>query len=78
VGGKNVSHAVGCGADIPDVVRGPLTRAELAEMPDDGRRYEIIDGVLIVSAAAVRMHQPAAGRLFGLLGDAYPQGSRCS
>lgn len=60
--------------DTPDVVRGLFTRVELAEMPDDGRRYEIIDGVLIMSAAPGRMHQRAAGRLFGLLGDAYPQG----
>jgi Uma2 family endonuclease len=59
-------------SETPDVVRGPFTRAELAGMPDDGRRYEIIDGVLIVSAAPGRMHQRAAGRLARLLVDACP------
>ncbi len=28
-----------------------LTRADLADAPDDGHRYELIDGVLIVSPA---------------------------
>jgi hypothetical protein len=41
-------------------------------MPDDGRRYEIIDGVLIVSAAPGRMHQRAVGRMVRLLDDACP------
>ncbi len=30
--------------------RGPFTRADLEAMPDDGRRYEIIDGLLVASA----------------------------
>ncbi|HEY8474535.1 MAG TPA: Uma2 family endonuclease [Natronosporangium sp.] len=50
----------------------PFTRADLAGMPDDGRRYELIDGVLIVSAAPGRLHQRAVGRLLRLLGDACP------
>jgi hypothetical protein len=37
----------------------PFTRADLERMPDDGRRYEIIDGVLVVSAAPGRLHQRA-------------------
>jgi hypothetical protein len=44
-----------------EIMDRPFTRADLAAMPDDGRRYEIIDGVLIVSAAPGRMHQRAVG-----------------
>jgi Uma2 family endonuclease len=50
----------------------PFTRADLEAMPDDGRRYEIIDGVLIVSAAPSRVHQRAVVRMARLLGDAAP------
>jgi Uma2 family endonuclease len=52
----------------------PFTRADLEGMPDDGRRYEIIDGVLIVSAAPGRLHQRAVGRLYRALDDACPDG----
>jgi Uma2 family endonuclease len=41
-------------------------------MPDDGRRYEVIDGVLIVSAAPGLLHQRAVGRLYRLLDDECP------
>jgi len=37
----------------------PFTVADLETMPDDGRRYEIIDGVLIVSPSPVPSHQIA-------------------
>lgn len=36
---------------------GPLTVDDLARMPDDGRRYELLDGVLIVSPAPGTRHQ---------------------
>jgi Uma2 family endonuclease len=52
--------------------RGPYTRADLERMPDDGHRYEIIDGVLIVSAAPARLHQRAVIRLARLLQDFAP------
>src|SRR5438552_13122000 len=52
-----------------------LTRADLEYMPDDGRRYELIDGELIVSAAPGRVHQRAVGRIYRLLDDACPPGS---
>jgi Uma2 family endonuclease len=45
----------------------PFTRDDLERMPDDGRRYELIDGVLIVSAAPGRVHQRAAFALARLL-----------
>ncbi len=49
-----------------------LTRADLELMPDDGRRYELIDGVLVVSAAPGRVHQRVVGRLYRLLDDGCP------
>ena len=55
-----------------EIMDRPFTRADLAAMPDDGRRYEIIDGVLIVSAAPGRMHQRAVFRMARLLDDACP------
>jgi Uma2 family endonuclease len=45
----------------------PFTRADLEHVPDDGRRYEIVDGVLIVSAAPARLHQRAVGRSYRFL-----------
>jgi Uma2 family endonuclease len=56
----------------PDLVRGPFTRADLESTPNDGRRYEVIDGVLIVSAAPGRVHQRATTRLFIALHNAAP------
>ncbi|MEU5847771.1 Uma2 family endonuclease [Saccharopolyspora shandongensis] len=38
----------------------PFTVHDLEEMPDDGRRYELIDGELIVSPAPGWAHQEAA------------------
>ena len=54
----------------------PLTRADLAGMPDDGHRYELIDGVLIVSPAPRIRHQVVAGNLFSILRAAAPAGHR--
>lgn len=36
---------------------GPLTRAELDALPDDGRRHELVDGVLVVTPAPRPVHQ---------------------
>jgi len=44
----------------PTVYGRPFTRADLADTPDDVHRYELIDGVLVVSAAPGRLHQRAA------------------
>jgi Uma2 family endonuclease len=49
-----------------------FTRADLQYLPDDGRRYELIDGELIVSAAPGWLHQRAVGRIYRLLDDACP------
>jgi len=58
----------------PEAPGGPFIRADLEHMPVDGRRHEIIDGVLIVSASPGRMHQRAVGRVYRLLDDACPPG----
>ena len=42
---------------------GPYTRADLEGTPDDGRRYELVDGHFHVSAAPGRVHQRATFRL---------------
>lgn len=50
----------------------PFTVHDLEGMPDDGRRYEVIDGQLIVSPAPGLPHQEIVYRLYGLLDDACP------
>jgi Uma2 family endonuclease len=45
----------------------PLTRADLEDLPDDGHRYELIDGVLIVSPGPQLSHQDMVGNLYLLL-----------
>jgi len=50
--------------NIPAFTSGrPLTRADLESMPDDGHRYELSDGVLIVSPSPRPIHQRAVARL---------------
>ncbi len=46
---------------------GPLTWRDLWRTPDDGKRYEIIDGVLYVSPAPVPLHQRVLRELFRVL-----------
>lgn len=42
----------------------PFTVADLELMPDDGNRYELIDGVLIVTPAPGWHHQEMTGAVF--------------
>ena len=50
----------------------PFTVHDLEGMPDDGRRYELIDGELLVSPAPGLRHQTVGLRLYRLLDDACP------
>lgn len=43
------------------------TVERLRELPDDGNRYEVIDGVLLVSPSPSAVHQRAVGKLHLLL-----------
>src|SRR5438067_2546126 len=45
----------------------PLTHDDLQAMPDDGHRYELVNGVLIVSPAPPIRHQLVVSSLVGLL-----------
>lgn len=45
---------------------------DLERLPDDGQRYELLDGRLLVSPAPVVKHQKAVGRLDLLLSAACP------
>ena len=49
-----------------------LTVADLDLMPDDGHRYELIDGVLLVSPAPSTLHQHLVLRLARILEDDCP------
>ncbi|MGH2559423.1 MAG: Uma2 family endonuclease [Thermomicrobiales bacterium] len=49
------------------VLTRPLTHTDLAQFPDDGKRYEIIEGELYVAAAPVRWHQKLLLRIYRTL-----------
>lgn len=50
----------------------PLTYDDLADLPDDGHRYELIDGVLIVSPSPRTAHQRVVGNLYLALRERCP------
>ena len=54
----------------------PFTVTELDRMPDDGRRYELLEGALFVSPRPGMPHQIVAGELFLVLRLACPEGLR--
>src|SRR4051812_9887418 len=45
------------------------TADDLRDLPDDGNRYEVIDGELFVTSAPSWAHQRAAAELFRLIAD---------
>ncbi|GAA3583186.1 Uma2 family endonuclease [Kribbella ginsengisoli] len=51
---------------------GPLTRDDLDRMPNDGHRYELIDGVLIMTPAPTIRHQDVVVNLLVKLKSACP------
>jgi Uma2 family endonuclease len=52
--------------------KAPLTRDDLDRMPDDGHRYELIDGSLIVTPGPLLRHQDVVLNLAVLLKAACP------
>ncbi|HET7326498.1 MAG TPA: Uma2 family endonuclease [Nocardioidaceae bacterium] len=50
-----------------------LTRRDLEAMPDDGHRYELIDGTLIVTPAPSPRHQMVVAELLYLLMTSCPR-----
>lgn len=55
------------GMTVVEQRRGPWTRAERDALPDDGRRHELLDGVLHVTPAPGPPHQFTVGNLYALL-----------
>jgi Uma2 family endonuclease len=51
----------------------PLTYEDLQELPDDGRRYELVDGALLVTPAPNLAHQRCVLHLSALLNSAAPE-----
>jgi Uma2 family endonuclease len=60
----------------PAPAAGEWTVDMLAELPDDGRRYELLDGVLLVSPSPVPNHQLTVTNLLRLLDAALPPDHR--
>lgn len=55
----------------------PWKRADLARLPDDGNRYEVLDGALLVTPKASQPHQLVAVELMILL-ERYVRPSRAA
>ncbi|MDP8992497.1 MAG: Uma2 family endonuclease [Actinomycetota bacterium] len=53
----------------------PLTYQDLERLPDDGRRYELIDGSLVVTPVPAPVHQLVVGALSRLLWPARRAGT---
>lgn len=51
---------------MPDLAR-RWTREEVLALPDDGNRYELFDGELLVTPAPTGLHQVALVRLFEII-----------
>jgi Uma2 family endonuclease len=57
----------------PEIGR-PFTVDDLDRMPDDGRRYELVDGLLVVSPAPTNQHQYVLSELLFALRQVCPRG----
>lgn len=54
----------------------PFTVHDLETMPDDGRRYEVIDGMLLVTPAPGWAHQEMSATLYTVLRHSCPSSLR--
>lgn len=54
---------------------GPVTREERDALPDDGRRHELLDGMLVMTPAPGFSHQGVVGELYVVLRAACPADS---
>ncbi len=63
-------------AEAWPVIGRPFTVTDLDRMPDDGRRYELVDGLLIVSPAPSNPHQLVVSELLFVLRQVCPPGFR--
>jgi len=61
---------------MPSSVEYPYRAADIEAMPDDGHRYELIDGALLVSPGPSWPHQSVVVRLTVLLDSACPRDLR--
>ena len=52
---------------VPGPKQGWWTYSDYAALPDDGKQYEIVDGVLYMSPSPSIIHQRIAGRIFRYL-----------
>lgn len=59
----------------PHIHRG-WTLADLPDLPDDGQRYELVDGGLVVTPPATQRHQDLSADLWSCLEKAAPPGWR--
>jgi Uma2 family endonuclease len=58
---------------VPWRPSGPLTRDDLARMPNDGHRYELVDGALIMTPGPSLRHQTVVVNLLVQLKAACPR-----
>ena len=54
---------------VPGPGQGNWTYEDYAAMPDDGKRYQIVDGVLFMSPSPDPRHQDTVGAIFACLRD---------
>jgi len=52
---------------VPGPTQGQCTYADYASIPEDGHRYDVVDGVLYMAPAPSMGHQGAVGRFFHYL-----------
>jgi Uma2 family endonuclease len=60
-------------SSAPSAPGGAYTRADLEALPDDGLRYELIDGALLTTPGSSPLHQRVAGRLVDGLTHGLPR-----